>query len=128
MISLEVGLLTSLAAAAHTGGVLWYAERIGYKVLPTDSDHVDRATLIWIYSGLVIKIVVPILLFVMIGLVGPIILFSLGLTFAIRDEMTGSAGDTLGMIYLNLWPYYVILFLIAGGIEYLFRIVPSLLQ
>lgn len=121
MISFEVGLLTSLAAVAHAGGVLWYAKRIGYKVLPSDVDGLKFSTLLWIYSGLIIKIVVPLLLLIVYALVAPIVLFSLGLVLAIRDEMKGSAGDTLGVIYLNLWPYYVILFVVAGGFEYILR-------
>lgn len=119
MNSVHAGVLTSLLALIHTGGILWYASRLGYTVFP--SDDVDVPTLLWIYTGLIVKAVIPAMLFFHLGLVSPGVLFLAGLWLAIHSERTGTEGEPLGVIYLNLWPYYGFVFLIAGAVEYLIR-------
>lgn len=114
---MEIGVVLLLAVAAHTGGVLWYAQQIGYDVLPSTAE-LGVFGLLWIYSGLVLKVLVPGVLYTEFGVLSPIILFLFSLGAALYDERTGSAGDTLGVVYLNMWPLYVVLFLTTGAIEY----------
>lgn len=121
MLSATKWLMVIIVAAAHTVGVGWIAVRSGYRVSPFEAGDVGLMLLLWVYVGLVLKAAVPVLLFVAGGLVLPLVAFVVGLVAAVNAERARGPGEPLGVIYLNLWPAYIVVFLIVGGIEYGFR-------
>jgi hypothetical protein len=75
--------------------------------------HIISAT--YVYGGAILLGAVPIALLIRFGLVTPLVLPALDLLLFLSNPQAGDFGGPLGVFF---WPFYLVLGIVFGGIEY----------